>query len=38
MQFIEPLVKERFAKLDELGETWEDPPVRTRVQSRFLFL
>ena len=36
MRFIEPLVKERFAKMDELGEAWEDPPVRTRVESRFL--
>ena len=30
MAFIEPIVKERFAKLDELGETWEDAPVRDR--------
>jgi len=28
MQFIEPMVKERFEKMDELGEAWEDPPVR----------
>ena len=28
MAFIEPMVKERFAKMDELGETWEDAPVR----------
>jgi hypothetical protein len=28
MAFIEPIVKERFAKMDELGETWEDAPVR----------
>jgi hypothetical protein len=30
MAFIEPIVKERFAKMDELGETWEDVPVRDR--------
>jgi len=26
MRFIEPMVKERFAKMDEFGEAWEDPP------------
>jgi len=31
MASIEPMVKERFAKMDELGETWEDAPVRDRV-------
>ena len=31
MKFIEPMVKERFAKMDELGETWEDAPVRSPV-------
>ena len=31
MAFIEPMVKERFAKMDELGETWEDAPVRDPV-------
>ena len=31
MAFIEPIVKERFAKMDELGETWEDAPVRDPV-------
>jgi hypothetical protein len=28
MRFIEPMVNERFEKMDELGEAWEDPPVR----------
>jgi len=26
MRFIEPMVKERFEKMDKLGESWEDPP------------
>lgn len=30
-EFIEPLVKERFAKMQELGKTWEDAPVRDLV-------
>jgi hypothetical protein len=30
-EFIEPMVKERFAKMEELGETWEDAPVRNPV-------
>jgi hypothetical protein len=36
MAFIEPMVKERFAKMDELGETWEDAPVRAPVLVMFL--
>ena len=31
MAFIEPMVKERFAKMDELGDKWEDAPVRDSV-------
>jgi len=27
-EFIRPLVDERLAKLEELGETWDDAPVR----------
>ena len=35
MELIEPMVKERFAKIDELGgETWEDAPVRGPVSSK----
>ena len=26
--FIRPLVEERFAKMEELGENWDDKPVR----------
>ena len=28
MEFIRPLVEERFAKMQEFGETWDDAPVR----------
>jgi hypothetical protein len=31
MELIEPIVKERFAKMDELGDAWEDAPVRNHV-------
>jgi hypothetical protein len=31
MRLIEPMVKERFAKMDKLGKTWEDAPVRNSV-------
>jgi hypothetical protein len=31
MELIEPMDKERFAKMNEFGDTWEDAPVRTRV-------
>jgi len=39
MELIEPMVKERFAKIDKLGgETWEDAPVRSPVPSKILLL
>ena len=31
MRLIEPMVKERFEKMDKLGESWEDRPVRDPV-------
>jgi len=31
MRFLESMVKERFEKMDELGNTWEDAPVRSPV-------
>jgi hypothetical protein len=37
-EFIEPMVKERFAKMDELGETWDDAPVRNPVPAEILLL
>ena len=27
-EFIRPMVEERFAKMEELGENWDDKPVR----------
>ena len=31
MEFIGPLVEERYAKMEELGESWDNPPVRRLV-------
>lgn len=31
MELIKPIVKERIAKMDQLGDTWEDAPVRTHI-------
>ena len=28
MEFIRPLVEERFARMEEFGEDWDDKPVR----------
>ena len=28
MEFIRPMVEERFAKMEEFGEDWDDKPVR----------
>ena len=36
MQLIEPMVKERFEKMDELGEAWHDPPVRITISIEIL--
>jgi hypothetical protein len=27
IEFIRPIVEERFAKMDEYGEDWDDKPV-----------
>ena len=27
MEFIRPMVEERFARMEELGEDWDDKPV-----------
>jgi hypothetical protein len=32
------MIKERSAKMDELGDTWEDAPVRTRFLPLGVFL
>ena len=28
MEFIRPMVEERFARMEEFGEDWDDKPVR----------
>ena len=28
MEFIRPMVEERFAKMEEFGVDWDDKPVR----------
>jgi hypothetical protein len=28
MEFIRPIVEERFAKMEEFGESWDEAPVR----------
>jgi hypothetical protein len=28
MEFLRPLVEERFAKMEKFGEKWDDAPVR----------
>jgi hypothetical protein len=32
-EFIRPLVEDRLTKMEELGETWDDAPVRWHVSS-----
>ena len=31
IEFIRPMVEERFAKMEEYGEDWDDKPVRRTV-------
>jgi hypothetical protein len=50
MEFIRPIVEERFAKMEAFGENWDDAPVRqvflselvsihaTRVQNDMLMM
>ena len=33
IEFIRPVVEERFAKMDEYGDDWDDKPVRQIVIS-----
>ena len=33
IEFIRPIVEERFAKMDEYGEDWDDKPVRQTIVS-----
>ncbi|KAI9441475.1 cytochrome P450 [Lactarius indigo] len=36
MEFIRPMVEERFARMDEFGEDWDDKPMFTNVLYRLL--
>jgi hypothetical protein len=33
IEFIRPMVEERFAKMEEYGEDWDDKPVRRTIVS-----
>ena len=33
IEFIRPMVEERFAKMEEYGEDWDDKPVRWTIVS-----
>ena len=33
IEFIRPMVEERFAKMDEYGEDWDDKPVCQTIVS-----
>ena len=33
IEFIRPMVEERFAKMEEYGEDWDDKPVRQTIVS-----
>ena len=33
IEFIRPMVEERFAKMEEYGEDWDDKPVCQTVKS-----
>jgi hypothetical protein len=36
IEFIRPIVEERFAKMEEYGEDWDDKPVCRIVVSEFV--
>jgi hypothetical protein len=38
MEFIRPIVEDRSAKMKELGENWDDAPVRQFTFFEFVFL
>ena len=33
IEFIRPMVHERFAKMEEYGKDWDDKPVRWTIAS-----
>ena len=36
IEFIRPIVEERFAKMEEYGEDWDDKPVCRTIVSEFV--
>jgi hypothetical protein len=36
MELIRPIVEERFAKMEEFGENWDDAPVRQNFSSELV--
>ena len=38
VEFIRPMVEERFAKMEEYGEDWDDKPVCQTIVSGFLLI
>ena len=36
IEFIRPMVEERFAKMEEYGEDWDDKPVCRTIVSEFV--
>jgi hypothetical protein len=38
IEFIRPMVEERFAKMDEYGEDWDDKPVCQTITSGILVI
>jgi hypothetical protein len=37
IDFIRPIVEERFAKMEEYGEDWDDKPVCWIVVFQYIF-
>jgi hypothetical protein len=35
IEFIRPIVEERFAKMEEYGEDWDDKPVCRTIVSEY---
>ncbi len=38
IEFIRPLVEERFAKMEEYGKDWDDKPVCQTMSSSFVLI
>jgi hypothetical protein len=35
IEFIRPMVEERFAKMEEYGEDWDNKPVRQKLYLKY---